>query len=91
MERKKVALEMTKNAVIRQANNFRPKAKNSTVAPKSVQIPAYNHKTPMTFYSNMAVNYIFLENPKVELQYFEFSCIIINKKTFQQLLVFFIQ
>ncbi|CCD63124.1 X chromosome NonDisjunction factor [Caenorhabditis elegans] len=54
MERKKVALEMTKNAVIRQANNFRPKAKNSTVAPKSVQIPAYNHKTPMTFYSNMA-------------------------------------
>ncbi|KAF1762317.1 hypothetical protein GCK72_010579 [Caenorhabditis remanei] len=51
MERKKVAIEMTRHAVIKKYNS--PSFKNFTVAPKSVQIPAYNDNTPMTLYSNI--------------------------------------
>ncbi|EGT39784.1 hypothetical protein CAEBREN_06353 [Caenorhabditis brenneri] len=53
MERKKVAIEMTKNAVIKKVNAPKPTFKSFSVAPKSVQIPAYTDSAPVTLYSNL--------------------------------------
>ncbi|CAO4369199.1 unnamed protein product [Caenorhabditis nigoni] len=53
MERKKEALGMTRNAVIRKVDSSKSTTKNFTCAPRSVQIPAYTDKAPMTLYSNV--------------------------------------
>uniref|UniRef100_A0A1I7TIW1 Histone domain-containing protein n=3 Tax=Caenorhabditis tropicalis TaxID=1561998 RepID=A0A1I7TIW1_9PELO len=53
MERKKVALGMTKNAVVKKLTPPKTPFKNFTVAPKNVQIPAYSENTSMTLYSNV--------------------------------------
>lgn len=53
MERKKVALEMTRNAVIKKPDSFKSGYKNKSCAPRDVQIPAYTDKAPVTLYSNV--------------------------------------
>ncbi|ULT99666.1 hypothetical protein L3Y34_000748 [Caenorhabditis briggsae] len=53
MEQKKVALGMTRNAVIKKVDSSKSTTKNFTCAPRSVQIPAYTDKAPMTLYSNV--------------------------------------
>uniref|UniRef100_A0A8R1IC73 Uncharacterized protein n=1 Tax=Caenorhabditis japonica TaxID=281687 RepID=A0A8R1IC73_CAEJA len=54
MERKKAAIEMTKNAVIKRIPTPKSSMKNMTVAPKSVQVPAYLEKAPITLYSKFS-------------------------------------
>ncbi|CAI2348177.1 unnamed protein product [Caenorhabditis sp. 36 PRJEB53466] len=66
MERKKAAIQMTKHA-IKRIPAPKSTAKNMTVAPRSVQIPAYTEKAPITLYSKFykSSNISTLREPRV--------------------------